>query len=130
MGKKSKYSKELKVKACKDYDKGTGSFGDIAEKIGTSKQVVHMWYLKYKVHGPSALETLSKNRSYSKVFKLTVVEEYTTGKYSLTDLSAKYNIAAAMVFNWVNKWYDGIAVSYTHLRAHETRHDIVCRLLL
>src|SRR5450756_899183 len=23
-----------------------------------------------------------------------------------------------------------IAVSYTHLRAHETRHDLVCRLLL
>src|SRR5450756_1294951 len=23
-----------------------------------------------------------------------------------------------------------MAVSYTHLRAHETRHDIVCRLLL
>src|SRR5450756_2470499 len=23
-----------------------------------------------------------------------------------------------------------VAVSYTHLRAHETRHDIVCRLLL
>src|SRR5450759_3876700 len=30
-------------------------------------------------------------------------------------------------------WLDGIgpkAVSYTHLRAHETRHDLVCRLLL
>src|SRR5665648_382469 len=25
-------------------------------------------------------------------------------------------------------WYG--AVSYTHLRAHETRHDLVCRLLL
>src|SRR5450756_2949643 len=24
----------------------------------------------------------------------------------------------------------GRAVSYTHLRAHETRHDLVCRLLL
>ena len=24
----------------------------------------------------------------------------------------------------------GVAVSYTHLRAHETRHDLVCRLLL
>src|SRR5428012_7689 len=24
----------------------------------------------------------------------------------------------------------GLAVSYTHLRAHETRHDLVCRLLL
>src|SRR5450756_668922 len=26
--------------------------------------------------------------------------------------------------------YQGIPVSYTHLRAHETRHDLVCRLLL
>src|SRR5450759_2067283 len=25
---------------------------------------------------------------------------------------------------------DRVAVSYTHLRAHETRHDLVCRLLL
>src|SRR5665648_11044 len=26
--------------------------------------------------------------------------------------------------------HSSIAVSYTHLRAHETRHDLVCRLLL
>src|SRR5450756_488431 len=26
--------------------------------------------------------------------------------------------------------HDPEAVSYTHLRAHETRHDLVCRLLL
>src|SRR5450756_285762 len=25
---------------------------------------------------------------------------------------------------------EAMAVSYTHLRAHETRHDLVCRLLL
>src|SRR5665648_602088 len=25
---------------------------------------------------------------------------------------------------------EATAVSYTHLRAHETRHDLVCRLLL
>ena len=27
-------------------------------------------------------------------------------------------------------WLRGIAVSYTHLRAHETRGNLVCRLLL
>ena len=27
-------------------------------------------------------------------------------------------------------YFDEVAVSYTHLRAHETRHDLVCRLLL
>src|SRR5665648_1198827 len=26
--------------------------------------------------------------------------------------------------------YETYPVSYTHLRAHETRHDLVCRLLL
>src|SRR5450759_55940 len=26
--------------------------------------------------------------------------------------------------------HDRMSVSYTHLRAHETRHDLVCRLLL
>ena len=31
--------------------------------------------------------------------------------------------------NWENIDDFG-AVSYTHLRAHETRHDLVCRLLL
>src|SRR5450756_729673 len=30
----------------------------------------------------------------------------------------------------VKKVYFPRAVSYTHLRAHETRHDLVCRLLL
>src|SRR5450756_1665315 len=28
------------------------------------------------------------------------------------------------------KDHPNISVSYTHLRAHETRHDLVCRLLL
>src|SRR5665648_1187979 len=27
-------------------------------------------------------------------------------------------------------WYSLVSVSYTHLRAHETRHDLVCLLLL
>src|SRR5450756_2795307 len=29
-----------------------------------------------------------------------------------------------------DEWDSVIPVSYTHLRAHETRHDLVCRLLL
>ena len=41
--------------------------------------------------------------------------------------------------NYVSRYYNGRlfavgisydSVSYTHLRAHETRHDLVCRLLL
>ena len=32
--------------------------------------------------------------------------------------------------NGINQAVEEIPVSYTHLRAHETRHDLVCRLLL
>src|SRR5665648_1056964 len=36
-----------------------------------------------------------------------------------------FNLSHQTVHNWTQT-----SVSYTHLRAHETRHDLVCRLLL
>src|SRR5450759_5404945 len=33
-------------------------------------------------------------------------------------------------FNQIQDFNMVVPVSYTHLRAHETRHDLVCRLLL
>src|SRR5665648_1008781 len=43
--------------------------------------------------------------------------------YSLLVIAA-FSIFMAMFYSSI------VAVSYTHLRAHETRHDLVCRLLL
>ncbi len=102
MGRKPKYSKEEKIQACcKDYEKGNGSFGRIANEIGANEETVRGWYLRYKEHGPSALETSHKNCSYSKNFKALVIEEYTSGKYSLSDIAIKYNIANGVILNWV-----------------------------
>ena len=40
-------------------------------------------------------------------------------------------LIAMLLFNMAVDVMDNYnAVSYTHLRAHETRHDLVCRLLL
>lgn len=33
MGRKAKYSEEVKIQACKDYEKGNLSFTDISKKI-------------------------------------------------------------------------------------------------
>src|SRR5665648_955728 len=41
-------------------------------------------------------------------------------------LRPEYLLQTTPIF-WISKYG---AVSYTHLRAHETRHDLVCRLLL
>ncbi|NLP44190.1 MAG: transposase [Peptococcaceae bacterium] len=110
MGRKTKFSKEVKIKACRDYEKGKFSFNDISKEIGISKEAVRRWYLLYKEHGPSAFETSNRNRSYSQKFKLSVIEEYTSGKYSLADLAARYNIAAGVICTWVNNWYNGIEI--------------------
>lgn len=59
--------------------KGNDSFGDIAKKIGTSKSVVHRWYLRYKEHGTSAFDKPNKKMSYIKEFKLSIIEEYSSG---------------------------------------------------
>src|SRR5665648_255153 len=47
-------------------------------------------------------------------------------KYNLNIAEDLGTDDALEVGNLVRKW----SVSYTHLRAHETRHDLVCRLLL
>src|SRR5450756_2741578 len=52
------------------------------------------------------------------------------------EVKAALNLSQATVSDHVRVLLDaGLlstsrAVSYTHLRAHETRHDLVCRLLL
>ena len=45
---------------------------------------------------------------------------------------AAYLIADIEVTNpeGFKKYQEAVPVSYTHLRAHETREDLVCRLLL
>ncbi|SHD77830.1 helix-turn-helix domain-containing protein [Schnuerera ultunensis] len=53
---------------------------------------------------------MGKKPKFSKDFKLSVVEEYVSGKYSLSDLSAKYNIVTSVINRWINKWYNGIEI--------------------
>lgn len=119
MGRKPKYSKEFKIKACEDYIKGNGSFRSIAQAFGCNKERVRQWYLKYNIHGPSAFDTSSKNNTYSQEFKMSVVNLYLQGEYSLPDLAAKYNISDEMIRNWVNKYYNGI-----ELKSYNPKGDV------
>ena len=50
------------------------------------------------------------------------------GKYHPHGDSAVYETIVRMAQDFSLRHM--LAVSYTHLRAHETRHDLVCRLLL
>lgn len=110
MGRKPKFSKALKIEACEAYKAGNGSFASIANSIGCSWSVLRGWYYTYLEFGDEAFDYSSKNRTYTKEFKLSVIYEYLQGNCSLLDLSAKNNISVEVVRSWINKYNDGIEI--------------------
>jgi len=101
MGRKSKFSKEIKIKACEEYKSGKGSFASIAENIGIDLSTVRQWYLTYQIYGDKAFEIYTHNRIYTKEFKQSVINERILSETSLADLSAKHNISSSVIRKWI-----------------------------
>ncbi len=93
MGRKAKCSIEEKQKAVEDYINGIRSISEIMDDLSIkSTRSIRDWINAYKEQGPAALLPSNKNQSYSKEFKIKIVEKYLSGEASLTDLCAKYGI--------------------------------------
>lgn len=110
MGRNTKFSKEVKIEACKKYHNGEDSFSRIAKDIGCNEGVLRRWYYKYIEHGASVFDSYPNNKSYDKEFKLYIIELYQSGKNSTLELSAKYNLTNSMVENWIKKYNNGIEI--------------------
>ena len=108
MGRKAKYTKQQKVKACLDYLNGTKSALQIARELAMGKGgkgKVLFWVKMYSQYGESTFEERRRNKSYSKDFKEKVVQEYLTGKGSTLDLSIKYNLPSIGTLpRWIKKY--------------------------
>lgn len=105
MGRKSKYSKELKLIVVKKYLNGEGSTYSLAEEIGTVHTVTLRWIKKYQAFGETAFDASSKNASYTKDFKEQVVLDYLDGGGSYDDLAIKYHISSSSpIQKWVKDY--------------------------
>ncbi|MDM8534150.1 transposase [Clostridiaceae bacterium HSG29] len=102
------FSKEDKIRACESYLSNNGSYLSISKQLGCDKETLRRWVFKYMEHGSTVFDTSNHNRSYTKEFKQSTVNEYLDGNLSLSHLAAKYNIYTGMISNWVNKYYNGI----------------------
>lgn len=113
MGRKPKYSKELKVKVCKDYLDGEKSVNQLLQELNlkiSDNPTIYDWVNRYRIHGETAFDVKKHNRSYTKGFKLRVVEEYLNGSETSRSLAAKYNISHRMVNQWVKKYNSNIEI--------------------
>ena len=105
MGKKNKYSKEVKLNIVKRYLNGEKSFRALADELHTSSSLIQRWVRMYKEYGEAAFDTNQSNNIYTKQFKHKVVLAYLNGDGSYADLMVKYNISSdSTIIKWVNDY--------------------------
>ena len=78
IGRKVKYSKELKLEIVKKYLKGESATALVNEyKMPKSMDVdISRWAHRYDVLGATAFDTSTGNKSYSKELKNIIIKEY------------------------------------------------------
>ena len=101
MGRKTKYTKELKIQIVKRYLSGEGSYESLAKEIGANETVVLRWVKKYQASGDTAFDISKTNASYTKEFKIQVVTDYLNSTGSFNELMIKYNIPSQET---IRKW--------------------------
>ena len=105
MGRKNKYSKEVKLNIVKRYLNGEKSFRALADELHTSSSLIQRWVRMYKEYGEAAFDTNQSNNIYTKQFKHKVVLAYLNGDGSYADLMVKYNISSdSTIIKWVNDY--------------------------
>lgn len=108
MGRKAKYSKEVKLEIVKRYILGESAF-ELAEEFmmeGTYKSsTISNWSRKYELIGESAFDSSERNKSYSKELKQAAIRDYINGLGSLRDIAHQYGISTNEVLRkWIIKY--------------------------
>ena len=105
MGRKSKYSKEVKLSIVKRYLNGKGSIKSLARELNCGSSVLFRWIKKYQVFGINAFDTSCKNASYTKDFKERIILDYLNDGKSYDYLAIKYHIlSSSTIIKWVKDY--------------------------
>ena len=113
MGRKAKYSKEVKLEIVKRYLKGEPASALANEYVLLKRrpQTIREWAHKYESLGEKAFEHSSTHQSYSKELKQQLISEYLNGVDSFEGLANKYNISKGeIVRQWIIKYNKGIEI--------------------
>ena len=107
MGRKSKVSFEVKLKAVLEYKKGYGSHRSLAKKYGVGRTSIERWIMLYDSQGVDGLKETHHNRAWSIEVKQSAVSDYLSGVGSLSDICRKYKISDNCILRqWIMVYND------------------------
>lgn len=99
---KTRFTAEEKERMVLEYKRGVGSQKGIARSHGVDGETLRQWIAKYEAQGIDGLAERERNRSYTKEFKIRCVEEVLSGRQSVTEVVAKYDISDKRVLrDWI-----------------------------
>lgn len=105
MGRKSKFTKDEKLKYVLSCIEGQDSIKHTAFSIGIFPAALRKWIHNYQALGIDGLNTTSKNYSYSKALKEIAIKDYLAGVGSQSDICKKYGIrSTTQLQNWIMKY--------------------------
>ena len=102
---KFRFTEEEKLKIVFEYFEKNESYMELSRKYKTHEKEIRLWIKKYKIHGIEGLKVREKNTRYTKEFKLQCVEEVISGKSSIFETTAKYNISnTGSLRTWIKQY--------------------------
>lgn len=104
MSRRERFTPYDKEQACLDYINGNRSSAEICNCLHISTRTIQDWAAIYKKHGILGLTKKTKNRSYSKEFKMELVKKYISGEASSVDLAHQYDISSGLLRNWIRMY--------------------------
>ena len=87
-----RFTLDEKLTAVQDYLIGNTSYMDIANQMKVDKKSVRKWVTYYKYHGIDGLKPHSYCKSFTKMFKLEVIEYLERTGASYFEVAARFNI--------------------------------------
>ena len=80
------------------------SRSEICSELHISTRTIQDWAAIYKKHGVAGFAKKTKNRSYSKQFKIEIIEKYIRGEASSIELGNQYDISSSLLRRWIQMY--------------------------
>lgn len=104
MSRRERFTPYEKEQACFDYINGNRNRSEICNCLHISTRTIQDWAAIYKKYGILGFTKKTKNRSYSKEFKMELVKKYISGEASSVDLAHQYDISSGLLRNWIRRY--------------------------
>ena len=108
MSRKERFTPQEKEQACIDYIEGNRSRSEICSELHISTRTIQDWAAIYKKYGVAGFAKKTKNYSYSKQFKIEIVEKYIRGEASSIELGNQYDISSGLLRKWIRMYNTNI----------------------